>query len=215
MNVVRNFAVVDPYVKIVPAKDPATGTDISGVMRKYLGTYVALDPSGCSGESCYDYSDTNFEAIVGTPTIALDEEYHPAWIESEISENAQWTVNGEKLDIGSTASLNMSDAQIGDAFQVSFDALYQQRLAARRALYYIWGINQFQTTETILSHSVRVEILENEAAVSVAKKYQKFFAAMFTNTPGDVLFMVRIMLTAFLLIFLGGLAYTPASRKIF
>ena len=225
LELVRKFIVIDPYILIV-------SPDKEKVWRTYLGRYLSLDDSCNNAEGCYDFSDSEFETSWGNE-VTMKAEFHPSWIESEMTDaegksNLKWTVNGLGQDddgfadlykiVGNSVSFRTDgdDVIVGSAFNIGLSGDYYQKKETRKALFYLWNINQFETIEKNLSHSARVEVLPIDAGEGVVLgKYRNFFAAMFTNAPSNIVFAIRLILAVFVVIFLSGLAQSFSPKKYF
>jgi len=220
LELVRKFIVIDPYILIV-------SSDREKVWPTYLGRYLSLDNS-CENEAgCYDFSDSEFETSWGNESVTMQAEFHPKWIENEMN-NLKWTVNGLGEDDDGFADLytisdnsvsfrtDGEDVTVGSTFNIGLSGDYYQKNETRKALFYIWNINQFQTIEENLSHSVQVEVLPaGDESDIVLGKYRNFFAAMFTNAPSNIVFAIRLILAVFIVIFLSGLAQSFSPKKYF
>ncbi len=191
----RIFKIVEPYVEIVSNDE----VDKDSIWRRYLGKYITL-----SGESKDDFSENVFEAY-SYSNIALKAKFHPFWVEDSYS-NMSWWLNGikEKEGAEDPTAFNFEAAGLpGDSFNVAFNAFYdysEERQKIRKALYDIWKISSFDSaSQGNLSSAIQIELVEPER-IAKANQAKKWVAAIFSNTPSNIFFMIRTVLTIFLVL---------------
>lgn len=212
MQLSKVFEVVEPYVKIVQ-NDEAS-------WPKYLGRYEDLNGS-CAGddlkcqEKFYDFSDAIFETNNGNQ-VKLKAEYHPEWIKNSVnaySDKKQWVLDGDEQGDNQTDELSFSAGKdVGEVYNVEFNAIYNQSPEMRKALNNIWGISSFDSVESDLSSSIQIETVEN-ATITKSNEEKAILASVLGNTSENIIFLLRLMLTIALMIFVSGLVFAAAPRR--
>lgn len=209
ITLVKRFEVIEPYVKIV-----SVGADLS----KLMGAYVDLQ-----GDSYEDRSESVFEIVSGE-AVALRAEMHPAWIDvvkiNEI-EAKSWTLDGETQGSGEDCGDGnnncvsfVADKNAGEAYVVNFSAVYNKNVGIRRALFDLWGIVQQESGDEQMADRVIVEVKATEdGGIGAVNKSKRFLASLSANLPGQVIFMLRIILTGFVIIFISGVVFSLSARR--
>lgn len=209
VSLVRTFKIIDPYVKIV-------SIDNNKCWSKLLGTYEDLE-----GNTYSDYSDAVLQAISGSE-VGLKAEFHPAWIETSSSNEwqSEWLLDG--LTSGITMIADSNGDGVGDTItfdvtavnggshNVSFSASYNKDKDYRRAMKEIWGISQFDSADQYVASSIKLESFADPEAI--AKGPMKFMASVVSNLPGQIMFLLRIVLTMFMIIFVSGMVFSLNPR---
>jgi hypothetical protein len=222
------FEVISPYVKIVNNYDTtATPPETEASWQKYIGRYEDINGvcdntslSSTDKETClkkfYDFSDSVFETNKGN-TVKLKAEYHPGWIQGDVDNNysnsKQWLLDGEEQGDNMSNDLSFTvDKDIEDVYNVEFNAIYNQSKEMRRALNQIWGITSFDTSESDLSASTQVEVVES-STVTKSNEEKAILASVLGNTSENIIFFLRLALTAALVIFVSGLVFSVAPKR--
>lgn len=188
----RTFQIVEPEVMLETADDTV-------VWPKYLGEYKDV-----YGNSFSDYSDVAFEKF-DTGNTKLKAKFIPSFVGS-IS-TREWVIDGEIVPESTPFEIDYASATpkpIGGVYNVSFSSALIQPDEKRRALKEIWGIDDYQSSETRVSESVQVDVVENEYIVQGPKT---FFAALGSYIPSSVLFAFRMIVTMALLLFVVGFIF--------
>ncbi len=211
IHLVRNFQVIDPFVEI-------TSTDQNSVWPKFLGYYVGLN-----GANSADFSKSDFETFLGN-TANLQAVFHPDWLISNLTTdpligglNFEWLVDGEKQDSSDNLQQLTPPLSItkdpGEVYNVTVNAVYYRSQQVRQALQDIWGISQFDSPETSMSNSIQIEIVQNE--VSMKNNPKNFLANLASHIPSQVMFMLRILLTIFVILITTSIVFSfmPGSYE--
>ncbi len=190
----KKFKIIQPYVKIVSA-------DSDLVWPKQLGYYKNLD-----GTVALDLSDKIFQVVEDTK-VSLKATFYPNSIAETEGVEVVWKVLGESYkgedEISFTASKNA-----GGSYNIEVLSTYSQPVSTRMALANIWGISQVQTDDEQLSYEIQVEVLKSEYdEVALLKNTKKFLANIISNTPEQVVFFLKIILSVVLLIGISGLGF--------
>jgi len=189
----RNFKVVEPSVKIVPAGSPVSG---SGAWKKTLGTIS--DPTGTSPD-VVDQSESILETATGNAvTLALA--YTPANISTAVS-GVSWQIDGV-----STSSPQFTAGVIGTVHNVSASATYTQPTEVF-AILKKFGVSLSEMKPQTLSHSVQIEVNKAAGAVSI-KSPVRFLANLFSKIPEQILFFIRLFLSMGMMLVLVGAIFS-------
>lgn len=200
INLVRTFQIIDPFVKII-------STDESIVWPKYLGDYIDLD-----GNYFPDNSETVFEMYEGGAP-KLEAEFHPGWLADYITDGflqLEWTVDGVKQDNFKNLvelSLPSSEKEPGSIYNISVNSVFRHPPEIRQALKNIWGISQFDTTEEYMSRNIQIEVFAPENETLTLKNSGKFLAGLLSYLPGQITFLLRILLTIVVIIATAGIVF--------
>ncbi|HLB50798.1 MAG TPA: hypothetical protein VJL38_01310 [Patescibacteria group bacterium] len=193
----RTFAVMPPSVRIV-------SPDGSAVAKK-LGEYVALD-----GATTTDYSSAVMQASDGD-AVTLEAQFTPSSLSDGIQ--MEWVVDG--VSQGSKKAVTIPASTAGTTHSVSLAARYMQPPETRQALSENFGVSQYSSfsSGSVLSASVQIEV-GGEGGAAFTQP-QTFFASIITNTPSYILFLLRIILTGALILFIVGFLFniTPSPAK--
>ena len=207
IELTKSFQIVKPYVRII--------SDDSDVFwPKVLGAYTDLD-----GKQYPDYSDNLFETYNGTENVLLKAEFHPSWLLDTGLVSAQWFIDGEDVtDSGNPEKIKFNiDKGVGETYNIDFKSLYTSSNEIRKILKNYWGISQEESSGEMLTHSISSEVVEmdNPSGTSLLNKSGKFLASIVSNLPSQAVFLLRMSLVVFVVVFMSGLAmnFSPDFRK--
>jgi len=206
IHLVKNFQIVEPSVKVI-----SSGENFD---PKILGSYQDLD-----GNSFTDYSESVFQSPENS-AVQLTAEFFPNFIGAEENfsgdnpiTKVQWMLGDVEKSLGKNFEI-IVNRPIGSVYNINLNAIYEQSLATRKALRDIWGISQFESTENRMSNFVQMEVVENSGAnQSALKGSQKALASLLSHFPEQVMFMLRILLTVSMMIFVSGAVLSISPRR--
>jgi hypothetical protein len=201
LNLTRIFQVVNPSVKI--------SADGTSAWPKYLGEYTPLNSQDCvdtndhTKDLCADYSQSVFETGAGN-SVTLNSEFTPKWIGDPDPAYAanlkkEWTIDGEIKDKPAFTA-----GEIGAVHSASINATYTPSEDTRWALEK-FGISEYSSTEQNFSDSVQTEVVEGAATAAAGTK--KFIASLLSNLPEQVFFLLRIMLSIFVILLVSNIVF--------
>ena len=169
-----------------------------------------------------NYSKNVLETLEGN-IIDLAVIYHPSFIISQST--TECLVNGVAQSITSPVLVDYDKDGIPERWSGTFqyttttlpsqidnvtcNARYNQPQNIRKKVFDIWEISQFDTTDKYMSSTISIDVLLSGASMTGPKK---FFANLYSNLPGQVMFLLKIMLTSFIIIFTSGLVISFSSR---
>lgn len=201
VTIKRKFVLMDPGVKLVSADG-----ELAWPRELFDG----------SGETSEEVLETFKGNVVKMKALVT-----PAYKERSLT--FSWSVNGqEKAEFNgrNEISLETNDKEVGDVLNLGLTArqktgaydLTGQMENLRFALAKNWGIvageddDQFNGLgETI----VQIEVLDGSEGVLASKKGGNFNAAsLITHLPAELMFLLRILLTAALLLFSAGVIFS-------
>lgn len=200
-----SYITVERYFSIIVPSVAIDSADFSVLSPKLYGFY-----KGVNGEKTADYSDMVYEKI-GTGIIKLKALYYPAWKADQ--SRTQWFVNGMAQQDWNDKNEIEIDSEGVNEINVELIATYGTGSIAeannlRKALYDNWQISPEEIVENEGQASIRIEI-NNNADELAAKGSKNLFSAMLTSHISEELgFMVRLLLTAMLIVFVTGLIFT-------
>ncbi|MFA7319279.1 MAG: hypothetical protein WC022_01645 [Parcubacteria group bacterium] len=196
INLSRTFQVVDPTISIASA-------DESVCKPVQLGNYVDL-----KGKEWADYSSLTFNGISNNyiRLKAVAAGFTPS------SDDLIWFVNGTAVtnDAGSSYGVDSSGVltiptgQAGSSYSISLQSTYSQNNPTKIALNKYWNVPYGQFYENTVSKSITVNIQDGTATTASAKS-KKIIATIYTGIPAYLAFLLRIVLTAFLILFMSQL----------
>ncbi len=207
IHLVKSFQVVNPSVNIISTS--------GNFEAKNLGNYLNL-----KGESFTDYSETVFQSPENS-TVNLTAEFFPNFIGAEenfLGDNpiteAHWLVGDIEEGIGKNFEITMNKP-IGSYYGVGLEATYEQSLAVRRILNEVWGVSQFESTENKMSDFSQIEIVENtSSSTGMVEGSQKALANLLYHFPSQAMFMLKILLTVLMIIFISSAVMSISPRRI-
>ena len=209
VHLVKNFQIVKPSVKIV-----SSGENFN---PKILGSYQNLE-----GESFTDYSEKVFQSPENS-TIHLTTSFFPNFIGMEENFNGdnprtkvQWVVGGIEESREKDFEIAI-DKPSGSVYNINLNAIYEQPPAVRKALGDIWNVSQFESVENKMSNFIQIEVTESSAPAdqSAIKGTGKALASLLSYFPAQLMFLLRILLTMLMVIFVSGaiLSISPQEKK--
>ena len=217
IELVRTFQVIDPFVEIISIPPPPPPILPPTSWPKLLGTYTNF-----GGTTEVNYSKNVLETLEGN-IIDLAVIYHPSFIISQST--TECLVNGVAQSITSPVLVDYDKDGIPERWSGTFqyttttlpsqidnvtcNARYNQPQNIRKKVFDIWEISQFDTTDKYMSSTISIDVLLSGASMTGPKK---FFANLYSNLPGQVMFLLKIMLTSFIIIFTSGLVISFSSR---
>ena len=191
----KKFQIIEPYVKIISKDD-------SQVWAKKIGFYKTLD-----GNYIPDVSDVLFQTTEEAE-VALQAVLAPDGVGEFKS---TWQVNGEeKAESGENEVSFKIDYSPGGVYTVDASVVYSQSTATRMALSKIWGISATESVEQTIEKSVQIEVVPNEYLSMQKEGNQKFFASLSANMPTQAMFLLRLSLAIFLIIFFTKFIFSLA-----
>ena len=205
IHLVRVFQVIDPFVEIV-------STNEDSVWPMFLGDYVNVN----DGSLNHDFSKSAFQTFSGNGAD-LKAEFHPQWLINNKTTNPlsgglmfEWLVDGEKIAAAPDNQENINfpiAKEPGDVYNVTLNAVYYHSQQVRQALQDIWQISQFDSPETYMSAPIQIEIVENEP-IGMKNNPKNFLANLASHIPGQVMFMLRILLTIFVILITTSVVFS-------
>ena len=201
-NLTRTFKVADPNIKIVSA-------DVTNCDNATTGTYIDTN-----GESHENKNELNFWANICADKIKLkvlpDGQYN--WtvdgsvINSSNASNFGFDLSGNVLSLPPKENLEQS-------YNVTASAVYTQDNSTKKALNKIWGIPYSQFYEKPVSDDAVITMVECGAAAggvcdSNQTPSKKIFATIYSSAPAYLAFLLRIVLTVFVMLFTTKLIFS-------
>jgi len=193
VSVSRTFRVSNPEIKIASA-------DETTCQPLLLGHYVDLD-----GKLWPDYSKNSFIAVA-EQTIKLRATATPP------SMAYNWYVDGNLInqntaksygyDFDRDGNLILSGKIFGESYQVIADGAYSQDVLTKKALNKFWDVPLKDFYEKQNSVTINIKVagsLEDNLASAPGKN--KILASVYSAVPAYLVFLIRIVLLAFLMIF--------------
>lgn len=210
LEIIRHFIIVEPQILI-------TSQDANSAWPKILGFYKDL-----SGNRTPDYSTQVFETYAGN-TMILNAVAYSAW---NSGYGFVWTIDGQIQNSSSDVNNNqitiVADKQSGDSYNIGLvseatHSLGQDKLTnnLRRALLKNWGISPNDFIDETSSANIQINVLENPNLASAKSGKIGIFASLATNLPEQLMFLLKITLTSFMLVFSMGLLFAIVPESLF
>jgi len=205
VTLTRTLMVVEPTMKIV-SNDQGIGD--SGARAVLLGTYVPLDPNSppTGGiNELQDFSDTDFQALPGAQASFSMEFNVPSLFRDD--NKTSWFLDGQAVPAPGASGLTFPvNKLVGESYSVTANSIYRQDPLIQQMLNHYWGVRIDQIYEKQLNAKVDlsvVSVLNGIAAGSNTNTTfpKKFLAALSSGAPAYLIFLFRIALTAFLLLY--------------
>lgn len=204
VTLTRAFHVVEPVLTIA-------SIDENTAWPKLLGQYKEVSGKVCPGGSCPEYSETVFEAFAGE-ALSFKGVFMPNFLgKTSTPAERQWTVDGATaVESGSVTGGAIAFAALknpSEVYNVTLQALVVQPQGIRQALRDIWSISPLDSPEIRFSTSIQVELKEPGFAQGTLQGSKKYLAAIASYVPASVMFLLRIVLSVFLLLFTINILY--------
>jgi hypothetical protein len=210
VEISRHFVIVEPQVQI-------TSLDTSGVWPKLLGFYKDMN-----GNRYPDYSTQVFETNPGK-TITLGAAVYSAW---SWGQGFSWSVDGELQNNSGDQSNDkltiVVDKNSGDSYNVGLisnmtHTAEQDKQAnnLRKALLKNWGVAPEDAIDESSSANIQINVIDDSSQDISSVNKTGIFASLITNLPEQFMFLIKITLTAIMLIFSAGLLFAFIPETIF
>jgi len=204
-EVTRFFNIVAPYAKI-------TSADNTNAWPKLLGYYIDLE-----GEKTADHSSRVFETNSGKNVTFT------ANVIPQQGSNFTWMLDGIIQDDNNSGQLAFPiEKTLGEVYNINLtvnmvdDSQIEQINNLRRVLRDRWGIGaDYSAPVDNISANIQLNVTDT-SPVTVAKANNKgIFASLITNLPENLMFLLRIALTSFVLMFSVSLLFAFIPESIF
>ncbi len=199
INLSRTFIVVDPTIKI--------SSDDKNVCKPItLGQYIGLD-----GKKYDDLSKINFQAKAGEKIkLKIDSTgFSPsvdkyAWlVDGQVITQATAGVFGFNID--NNGVLTLPSKEEGENYDVSASILYSQSDLTKQALNKYWGVSYNQFYEKLISDTITIKVIDpNNFTLMFQGNNKKIMANIYSALPTYLNFLLKLVLTAFILLFGSG-----------
>lgn len=208
VTISRTFKVVQPSVSII-------SNDQNSVWPKFLGQYIDTNGAGYS-----EYSKDTLETTEGY-NVSVRALFTPDFLAGNTPPQVErsWSVDGTPLGDGTTNVIAFPANKTGKSiYNVSISAVYRPSTLVRQAMEDIWGLSALDTTEIYFSNNTQVEQPDTTGIVYTGAK--KYYALIASYLPGSVLFSLKVLFSAFLILFASGVVFAlipnvpePASAR--
>ena len=201
------FLIVEPQLTI-------TTTDTAKVWPKLMGFFKDTE----NGKTA-DYSSYVFETNTGNE-VTLRADTSGIW--GYFGQTFEWSVDGESDDsYGNTTSFS-ADKEVGDSYSVSV-VMEEDRTEEnskkinylRKALYNNWGVSVDDLGDESMAASVQVNVVDNTYQTVSDSGKGGLFASLATNLPKQFMFLFKIVLTSFVLMFSMGIIFAVIPEPLF
>ena len=176
-----------------------------------LGNYIDLN-----GKAWPDYSETNFWGLADNP-IKLKTNPSSTFITWIVDGQAITTDNATSLGftLDDTGSITLPAKEYGQSYTVSATALYAQGVLVKTALNKYWGASYDDFYEKNISNTINIDLQDSTSTVASVKA-KKILATIYSGTPAYLAFLLRIALTAFLILFSSQLtlSFFPRTKSL-
>jgi len=204
------FSVEEPKVKISSA-------DETTCAPKLKGYYVDLD-----GKKWEDYSKINFWALTGYPIKLMAKvnersisPYKHSWYYNDIPigvDNVSEIGAGMEIDEKGNEILVLDEKNKDENFSISIGAVYVQDDLTKKALKKYWGIGYNEFYEKQIADRMNVDVVNTLLEVS-KKGNNRILANLSGTLPQYSLFLLRIVLMVFVLLFVSNLIFSIFPEK--
>ncbi len=202
VNITRTFEVVDPKITISSADEDTTRPVL-------LGNYIDLD-----NKKWPDYSDKEFETVVGavvkvkaTPNTGYTDDY--VWFIDE----SEAMPGIASLDEEEHTLSFVANKDVGELYRVSVATVYGQNNQVRKALHKYWNVSLSEFYETPVSDIIKIKLMNTFSGTedTIARggaPDKKFLAALSSNLPSYMSFLLRAVLTILLILVASGFIFS-------
>jgi hypothetical protein len=203
ITLTRLFHIVQPTVAI-------ESIDRNIAWPKFLGQYRDItgkaDATACPAGLCSDYSTTIFEGFPDS-SLGFRAQFMPDFL--RYSSRREWQVDGVSVEEGTTPAeiAFTSGTTVGSVHNIVLKAQVSQSDETRRALLDIWNVAPFDTPEINFAVSNQVVLQDPGIASGPFQGERKYLAAIASYVPASVLFTLRILLSAVLVLFTANFLF--------
>ncbi len=206
-SLTRYFIIAEPQLKIV-----TTNTD--NVWPKLMGFYKDTD-----GNKTADYSSETMETNYGN-TVTLKADTAAAW--GYFGQSFSWTLDGEVIDTSDGYLSFDVGEETGYSYNVAvtMEEEYTEENVTkinylRKALYKYWGVDSDSYDYGSLAASIQINVVDNTYETVSDSGKAGIFAGLITNMPQQILFLIKIFSTSFLMLFVLGLIFAVTPESLF
>lgn len=211
VTITRSFHVVEPTLSIQSINNNAAWPKLLGA---YKDVSTTTPSEACPGGLCPNYSDTIFEAFAGE-ALSFKAVFMPNFLANRAVR--QWTVDGTPLaesgNVTGGAIAFSALKNAGDIYNITLQASLVQPQEIRQALRDIWGISPLDSPEITFSKNAQVELQEPGFAQGNLQGTKKYLAAIASYVPTSLIFLLRVVLSIFLLIFTANVLYALLPER--
>jgi len=206
-SITRYFIITEPQIKIVT-------TNTSNVWPKLMGFYKDLDSNKTA-----DYSSLAMETNTGN-TVTLQADTSAAW--GYFGQTFEWTVDGSSMDTNENNIAFSADKETGDSYNVTLtmketytDENVKKINYLRKALLNYWGIDSSDYDDNAIGTSIDIEVVDTAYQTALGSEKTGTFASLVTNLPQQFMFLIKISLTSFLVLFALSLIFAVTPETLF
>ena len=198
IEVARYFVITDPAVRIFSA-------DTNTAWPRLAGFYKNPD-----GSSSPDYSDEFYETSPGY-AVKLRPAFYPSWMEKYSTYS--WKMDGQQVGSNNMAELAFEvDKPTGSSIYIQLESSYtdgagEYMQRVRKALLGYWGISLAETFNVPQTTQIQLSVLTDPKTITPENYEGVWGANLITHLPENTLFLVRIMLSAIVLIIVSGVVF--------
>ncbi len=206
INLIRTFKVADPQIKILSA-------DTKTCKPVLLGHYIDFN-----GKQWPDYSQINFWALSSSP-IKLMALTSGAYIPPT---DYNWVVDGNSINqnnvgkygfkLDKNGVLTLPPKPSNQSYNVGVSVLYTQNNLTKKALNKYWGVSYDQFYEKPIADNINVIMQKIKPKAVAQSSSKKIMATLFSAVPAYIAFILRIILTIFLMLVTASLVFSLSSK---
>lgn len=218
VSLTRVFKVVDPKIDIVCEEKTCEPV----LLGKYIDT---------TGKTFEDFSKLNYWALANSPIkLKGDLGYFSA-----SPENFAWNIDGNaiassdnyaypaaSIDADGILTLSPLDAEgeqiknAGESYNITLSTLYYPDNLTKQALQKHWSVSYNQFYEKTASDDIIITLYDSNPITGEGSN-KKIFASAYSSAPAYLAFLLRIVLTISLILFVSRLvfSFSPKSREDF
>ena len=195
INLTKAFEVTEPEVKI-------DTQNCEGCSPKLLGYYVDIEE-----QKWPDYSQWDVDVALNSQATFSLENY------SENISSLVWYLNGYQVGEGSSVSISLDeDSPVSQTLTVV--GAYTQSVEARQALNKHWNILPNKFYEKKLGDSIDIQtVYALEAPEDARGPFTQMLASVYFAIPSYTAFLLRLILTAFLMIAMAWLVFALIPQE--
>lgn len=198
IEVSRYFAIADPAVNIFSANTDTAWPRLAGFFKNPDGSRYP------------DYSEEFYETSPGY-AVKFRPAFYPSWMAKYAT--YRWKVDGQQIGEDNMPELSFAvDKPTGSSIYIQLESSYtdgageyMQRI--RKALLGYWGVSLAETFTVPQTSQVQLSVLDDPKMITPENYEGVWGANLITHLPENTLFLVRIMLSAIVLIVVSGVVF--------
>lgn len=206
VTIIKKFVIIVPQTII-------GSRDMDNAWPKLLGFYKDF-----AGTKYPDFSSLLYNTHKGN-TMTFKASTYSAL---NYARTYTWTLDGATMTGDSDSITIFVDKEVDDNYNLSVSAEMSSDASTttavnniRKALLVNWGVVADDFIDAATDDSIQINVLDSSMTMNSEKTKTGIFASLATNLPEQLMFLLKIALTSFALVFAMGLLFAIIPDSLF